>query len=398
MHEPLPEELARTLIGDSPFQRLAALLEGVPSGMSPINLSVGEPHHRFPALAAQALVADLEPLGAYPAAAGTPAFRQAVADWACRRFALRHLDPQTQITALAGSREGLFLAAVTAALESGKKDPVALLPNPFYQSYGAGIVAAGVAPLLLDAHEGNNHLPDIEGLPPALLDRTVFAFFASPSNPAGTIASAERLRAIVETARRHDFLLFADECYSELYRSEPPAGALAVSQDGNYSHVCVFNSLSKRSNLPGLRCGFAAGDPAFIKALIRMRNLCGPQVSVPLQNAAIAAYGDESHVAENRRLYAAKFDLADQIIGHWAGYRRPDAGFFLWLDVGALGGGENFTLRAWQEVGLRFVPGAYLGRRGRDGINPGDDYVRIALVDELDLTQAALTRLARLLN
>ncbi|MCB1476586.1 MAG: aminotransferase class I/II-fold pyridoxal phosphate-dependent enzyme [Rhodobiaceae bacterium] len=390
--------MARSLIGDSPFQRLAALLEGIPSGMTPINLSLGEPHHRYPEVAARAIAADLDPLGAYPAAAGTPAFRQAIANWACRRFELGHLDPQTEITALCGSREGLFLAAVTAALESGKKDPVALLPNPFYQSYGAGIVAAGLSPVLLDAHAGNNHLPDIENVAPDILERTVLAFFASPSNPAGTVASAERLRSIVDTARRHDFYLFADECYSELYQSAPPAGALSVSEEGNFSKVCVFNSLSKRSNLPGLRCGFAAGDPAFIKALIRMRNLCGPQVPVPLQNAAIAAYGDEVHVAENRRLYAAKFDLADEIIGTWPGYRRPEAGFFLWLDVGALGGGESFALRAWQEAGLRFIPGAYLGRRGSDGVNPGDDYVRIALVDDLDLTETALARLARLLN
>jgi len=398
MHEPLSEERALTLIGESPFQRLAALLEGAPPGRPPINLSLGEPHHPFPPLAAEAISADLGTIGAYPAAAGTPAFRQAVADWACRRFGLRHLDPQTQVTAVSGSREGLFLAAVTAALESTKKNPVALLPNPFYQSYGAGIVAAGMAPLLLDAHAGNGHLPEIEAVPAALLDRTVLAYFGSPSNPAGTVASAARMRSIVETARRHDFLLFSDECYSELYGGEPPTGALAVSQDGNYSHVCVFNSLSKRSNLPGLRCGFAAGDAAFIKALVRMRNLCGPQVAVPLQNAAIAAYGDEAHVAENRRLYAAKFDLADRLIGHWPGYRRPEAGFFLWLDVGPLGGGENFALRAWQEAGLRLVPGGYFGRRGAGGVNPGDPYVRIALVDDLELTETALKRLARLLN
>ncbi|MGE0845634.1 MAG: aminotransferase class I/II-fold pyridoxal phosphate-dependent enzyme [Flavobacteriaceae bacterium] len=390
--------MATSLLDESPFVRLAALLGDEAPGMEPINLSVGEPHHPLPAVIAPAFVRDVSGLGKYPAIAGLPEFRSTVADWARRRFGLAALDADREVCILAGSREGLLMAALTARQEFAKPAPVALLPNPFYQAYGASAIAAGLEPVLLPADAGNGYLPSIEAVEPAILERTVVAYFTSPSNPAGTVASPQRMKAVAECARRHDFLLASDECYSEIWFDAPPAGALSATAEHGFSNVIALNSLSKRSSAPGLRCGFAAGDRRFMKSFVRLRNLCGPQVALPVQNAAIAAYGDETHVEENRALYAAKFALADELVGFWPGYRRPQGGFFLWLDVAAAEDDERFALRAWREKGLRMVPGSYFGRPGLDGVNPGAGHVRIALVDDIDLTRDALTRLASLLK
>jgi aspartate/methionine/tyrosine aminotransferase len=273
-----------------------------------------------------------------------------------------------------------------------------LIPNPFYAAYAAGAVAAGCEPVYLPATAATGFLPDLDALPEELLARTVAFFIASPSNPQGAVADLPYLKRIVALARRFGFLVFSDECYSEIYTRHPPAGILEAGGP-DFANVVEFQSLSKRSNLPGLRIGFVAGDRSFLARFLELRNVAAPQVPMPMQRVAIAAYGDEAHVQENRRLYAQKFDLADQIIGDRYGYRRPAGGFFLWLDVSAQGGDEAVTLRLWREAGLRVVPGRYLAREQADGSNPGQGYIRVAMVqDQATTTAEALHRLVTVLR
>jgi aspartate/methionine/tyrosine aminotransferase len=363
-------------------------------------LAVGEPQHVVPAFVGPVLGAHIAEFGRYPMNKGLDEFCQAAASWLGRRFALpRPLDPATEVLVLNGSREGLFLAAVAAArfVEARCGVPAMLIPNPFYAAYAAGAVTAGCEPVYLPAVAANGFLPDLDALSDELLARTVAFFIASPANPQGAVADLAYLSRIVALARRFGFMVFSDECYSEIYTRTAPAGALEAG-GSDFSNVVVFQSLSKRSNLPGLRVGFAAGDPRFMARFLELRNVAAPQVPVPAQRVAIAAYGDEAHVADNRRLYAEKFDLADQIVGNRYGYRRPGGGFFLWLDVSAHGGDEAVTLQLWREAGLRVVPGRYLAREQRDGSNPGRGYIRVAIVQDRDTTAEALHRLVAVLG
>jgi N-succinyldiaminopimelate aminotransferase len=249
----------------------------------------------------------------------------------------------------------------------------------------------------LPATAATGFLPDLDALPEELLARTVAFFIASPANPQGAVAELAYLARIVGLARRHGFLIFSDECYSEIYTRHAPAGMLEAAGP-DFANVIEFQSLSKRSNLPGLRIGFAAGARKFLARFLELRNVSAPQVPMPMQRVAIAAYGDEAHVEENRRLYAQKFDLADQIIGDRYGYRRPAGGFFLWLDVSAQGGDEAATLQLWREAGLRVVPGRYLARDQADGSNPGSGYIRVAMVQDQETTAQALHRLVEVLG
>jgi aspartate/methionine/tyrosine aminotransferase len=272
-----------------------------------------------------------------------------------------------------------------------------LIPNPFYAAYGAGAQAADCEPVYMPATRASGFLPDLDALDDALLARTIAFYLASPSNPQGAVASRAYLDRLAGLARRHGFLVFADECYCEIYSEHAPAGMLEASGP-DFANVVVFHSLSKRSNLPGLRVGFAAGDRRFLAAFLELRNVAAPQVPGPAQHVAVAAYGDEAHVKENRKLYSAKFDLADQIIGDRYGYVRPAGGFFLWLDVAQYGGSEAVTKRLWQEAGVRVVPGRYLAREQADGSNPGADYIRVAMVQDKATTAEALHRLVAVLG
>ena len=384
----------------SPFQRLADLLAPYTPARAPINLTVGEPRHPVPAFVGPVLAREIDGFGRYPAIKGTEAFRRTVADWLERRFGLATgaVDAERGVLPLNGSREGLFYAALEARRRwKGTADrPAILLPNPFYQAYAAGAAAAGCEVVMVDAGPETGFLPDLASLPEELLARTVALYYASPANPQGAVAGRAEWLAAIETARRHGFMLFADECYSEIYRDgRPPLGVLAVAETTpeRFSGLVTFNSLSKRSNLPGLRCGFAAGDPDFLSRWVAFRNMAAPQVPGPVQAVAVAAYSDEAHVAENRRLYDAKFAAAERILGRRWGYATPPGGFFLWLDVAALGGGEAVALRLWREAGVRTIPGGYLAGPGRDGANPGDRWLRIAMVESLALTEEALVRI-----
>lgn len=389
----------------SPFIRLAELLAGIEPGRAPLSAAVGEPQHAMPEFVGSVLAGNLAGFGRYPRAEGTPTFRSAAARWLEQRYALaRPLDADREVLALNGSREGLFSAAIVAQrlvaprkLGAGQK-PAMLLPNPFYAAYAAGAEAAGCEAVILPTTEASGWMPDLDALDPALLDRTVAIYIASPANPQGAVASAAYLGRALELARRHGAFLFSDECYSEIYLGEDkPAGILEVAA-GDFTNAIAFNSLSKRSSLPGLRCGFCAGDAGFLKEFLAFRWVAAPQVPEPLQAVAVAALEDEAHVVHSRDLYRAKFDLADTIIGNRFGYARPGGGFFLWLDVSHLrsesrAGGEAAALKLWREQGLRTVPGGYLARRDLSGANPAEDWLRVALVHDLPTSQEVLTRL-----
>jgi N-succinyldiaminopimelate aminotransferase len=390
----------RADLGRSPFVRLRELLGDTRPGMPAISMAVGEPQHGVPSFVAPVLAAHIEEFGRYPMNKGLDELCEAAVGWLGRRFSLpRALDPATEVLILNGSREGLFLAAIAAARFVGGRRgaPAMLIPNPFYAAYAAGAAAAGCEPVYLPATAETGFLPDLDALSEDLLARTVAFFIASPANPQGAVADHAYFTRMVALARRFGFLVFSDECYSEIYTGRPPAGVLEAAGP-DFANVVEFQSLSKRSNLPGLRIGFVAGDQKFLSRFLELRNVAAPQVPVPAQRVAIAAYGDEKHVAENRRLYAQKFDLADQIIASRYGYRRPRGGFFLWLDVATSGGDEAVALRLWREAGLRVVPGRYLAREQADGTNPGRGYIRVAMVADRDTTAEALHRLVSVLG
>ena len=383
--------------GRSGFVRLTELLTGIEPGQTPINLSVGEPHHPMPDFVGPVLTRHLRDFGRYPMTRGAEPFRLAVAHWLNRRYKLpRPVDPEREVIVLSGSREGLFLAAIAARRYTADRgdNPAVLLPNPFYMAYFAGARAAGCEPIALPATRATNFLPDYDAVSDDLLARSVAIYLCSPANPQGAVLPREAIARIVKRARAAGAMIFADECYSEIWLGdEVPTGVLEVA-DGDFANILTFNSLSKRSSLPGLRCGFAAGDGDFLAAFTEFRNVAAPQVPVPIQEVAAAAYGDETHVEENRRLYRAKFDLADRILGQRYRYHRPDGGFFLWLDVTELGGDEAAARDLWRSRGVRVVPGSYLGHTAPDGSNPGAGYIRAALVDDLASTEQALHRLA----
>jgi N-succinyldiaminopimelate aminotransferase len=391
---------ARALKTRSPFVRLRELLGDTPPGQSAISLAVGEPQHPIPPFVGPVIAAHVAEFGRYPANKGLDEFAAAVAQWLGRRYQLpRPVDPATEVLVLNGTREGLFLAALAArnwvAPRPGR--PAVLIPNPFYAAYAAGAIGADCEPVYLPTTRATGFLPDLDALGEELLARTVAFYIASPSNPQGSVAERSYLDKLTALARRFGFLIFSDECYCEIYSHRAPAGMLEAAGP-DFANVAVFHSLSKRSSLPGLRIGFAAGDRSFMRAYLELRNVAAPMVPTPMQHVAIAAYNDEQHVEENRQLYREKFDLADQIIGDRYRYRRPAGGFFLWLDVSEFGGSETVTQLLWREAGLRVVPGRYLAREQADGSNPGADYVRVAMVQNKEITAEALHRLVAVLG
>jgi aspartate/methionine/tyrosine aminotransferase len=380
----------------SAFARLNDLLAPIQPGQPALNCAVGEPQHAIPDFVGPVLAAHVHEFNKYPAVWGTDGFRQSVAAWAGRRYPGVTLDPASEVMVLSGSREGLFYATLAAAQWqrlSGRRK--VLMPNPYYPPYAASARAANREGVTLDATPETGFLPDLDALTPDALDKTMCFILCSPANPQGAVASRGYLARALDLARKHGFLLFADECYSEIYSDTPPPGALEIAAaTGSLANLVVFNSLSKRSNLAGLRIGFVAGCPAFLRHLAEFRNVSCPQVPLPTQAVAAAAYADETHVDASRALYAAKFDMAERILGNRFGAVRPGGGFFLWLDVRAAGGDEAVAKRLWTEAGLRVVPGSYIAATGADGRNPGAGFIRVALVHDLAITEEALNRLA----
>ncbi|EKE44272.1 aminotransferase, classes I and II [Oceaniovalibus guishaninsula JLT2003] len=373
------------------FPRLRALLDAHAPGGEVIHMTIGEPRHDPPPFIGDVLAANLPGFGVYPPNDGTDGLRDAIAGWLHRRYGVT-VDPATAILPLNGTREGLFNAAIALCPEAGGgPPPVVLTPNPFYQVYAVAALAVAAYPVYVPATAGTGFLPDYAALPRDVLDACVAAYICSPANPQGAVASAEYWRDLIELAERHDFRILADECYSEIWRDAPPPGALQVARDmgADPERVTVFHSLSKRSNLPGLRVGFAAGGPRTIAAMKQLRAYAGAPIPLPLQAVAEACWRDEAHVEASRARYAAKFAMADRIFAGIPGCGAPEGGFFLWLPVED---GEAAALRLWRETGVRVLPGAYLSREAGGG-NPGAGYIRVALVTDEDETERGLTRL-----
>ncbi|MFV0244376.1 MAG: aminotransferase class I/II-fold pyridoxal phosphate-dependent enzyme [Qingshengfaniella sp.] len=373
------------------FPRLRGLLDSHPAGGDILHMSIGEPKHPFPEWVPQVIAEQAAGFGSYPANDGTADLLTAISGWLGRRYGVT-VDPATRIMALNGTREGLFAAALALCPEdkAGKR-PVVLIPNPFYQVYAVAARAAGAEPVYVPATAETGFLPDYASLSADVLDRVAIAYVCSPSNPQGAVAGMDYWLTLLDLAEKHDFRIFADECYAEIYRGPPPPGALeAVQRRGaDPERVVVFHSLSKRSNLPGLRSGFVAAGPDSMIRIRRLRAYAGAPLPPPIQAVSARVWADEAHVQENRRLYAAKFDLADRLFSDVPGYLSPVAGFFLWLPVPD---SEAAALKLWTQTGVRVLPGAYLGR-AVNGLNPGAGYLRVALVAPHDETERGLSRL-----
>jgi succinyldiaminopimelate transaminase len=387
---------------DYPFERLRALLAGIDPApdLTPLNLSIGEPHHAPPALLAETLAA-ADGWGRYPPPRGTAEWGAAVADWLTRRYRLAPgaVAAERHVLPLAGTREGLYLAAslVVPPAGDGAANPVVLLPNPFYQVYIGAAVMAGAEPVYLPAGAATGFLPDLDAVDEATWRRAAAFYLCSPANPQGSVADLDYLTRALALCRRHDVVMMADECYAEIYDAAPPPGALeaCVALGNGFDNVLVFHSLSKRSSAPGLRSGFVAGDERLIARFARLRSYAGATLGLPIQAASAALWRDEDHVAESRALYRAKIDLAERVLDGRFGFRRPPGGFFLWLDVGD---GEEAARTLWRETALRVLPGHYLARPNAAGRDPGKAYIRVALVDDLATTEEALNRLLRTLG
>ncbi|WP_287028967.1 succinyldiaminopimelate transaminase [Pseudomonas sp. UBA6310] len=370
-----------------PFEKLRALLAGVQpvAGKTPIALSIGEPKHASPAFVAQALSDNLAQLAVYPTTLGIPALREAIAGWCQRRFGVPEgwLDAARHVLPVNGTREALF--AFTQTVVERSANGLVVSPNPFYQIYEGAALLAGATPHYLPCLAENGFNPDFDAVPAEVWQRTQILFLCSPGNPTGALVPVETLKKLIALADEHDFVIAADECYSELYFDEenPPPGLLSACAElgrSDFRRCVVFHSLSKRSNLPGLRSGFVAGDADILKAFLLYRTYHGCAMPVQTQLASVAAWGDEAHVRANRDLYRAKYDAALDILEPVLDVQRPDGGFYLWaktpMDDAA------FTRALFAEEHVTVVPGSYLSREV-DGFNPGAGRVRMALVAPL---------------
>jgi aspartate/methionine/tyrosine aminotransferase len=397
----------RNLQAHYPFGRLNRLLEGVRPGApglglagtapdAPVPLHLGEPRNQPPDFVAEELTRAAAGWSRYPLPRGTLDYRQACADWLNLRYGLPKgmVDPETSVLAVPGTREGLFFAAL--ANTSADSGAAILIPNPCYHVYYSATSAAGAEPVFVAATAETGFQPDYTALDAALLDRTELAYFCTPSNPQGAIADLDQLQALIRLARAHDFTVAFDECYAEIYTGAPPPGALqaAAALGGSLDNLLVFHSLSKRSSAPGLRCGFAAGDPERIAALEVMMSTGGAGVSLPVCAAGARLWREEDHAAANRKRYQENFAIAERVLGNRFGFRKPGGGFFLWLEVGD---GEAAALKLWREAGIKVLPGAYMCRSVDGEENPGAAFIRIALIYDADYTEAALRRVVEVL-
>ena len=395
-----------------PFEKLSILLESATQSRTtgigphisyhPLNLSVGEPKHPVSPFIRQAMANALDDIGVYPTTRGELFLRQAIARWLEQRFQLTEgaVDPQKNILTVNGTREALFsiaqvLTDPNQGKSSAKEGPYVLMPNPFYQIYEGAAFMAGAQPYYVPCKESQHFLPDYHNVPAAILERTVLLYLCSPGNPTGTVFSHEQLTRLIELAHRYRFTLVADECYSEIWYNQQPHGLLqAAFHSGlkDFSRCLVFHSLSKRSNMPGARSGFVAGDAGILAHYFRLRTYTGCTTPPFIQRAAATAWSDEKHVQENRLAYQHKLEDALTLLSPVLPVQRPDAGFYLWLRVP--GGGESFAHRLYRDYNVTVLPGSYLGRPDSSGSNPGADYVRIALVAPIEENRQAMQRIA----
>ncbi|MDG0988812.1 MAG: aminotransferase class I/II-fold pyridoxal phosphate-dependent enzyme [Yoonia sp.] len=381
-----PERFSNLPVATWP--RLRALLDVPTKATETINMTIGEPRHAFPAFVGEILATNLSGFGKYPNNNGTDDLLDAISGYLERRYGID--VPNGQIMNLNGTREGLYNAAMALCPEvkNGQK-PVILTPNPFYQVYAVASLSVNADPIYVPATPDTGNLPDFAALSDEVLNKTAIAYVCSPANPQGAVADRAYWETLIGLAEKHDFQIFADECYAEIYRDAPPVGAMQVARDmgADPERVLIFHSLSKRSNLPGLRSGFCAGGPQSIAKIRSLRAYAGAPVAGPIQAVSAAAWADDDHVVENRALYHQKYKIADDTLGHVPGYQSPQAGFFLWLPVD---NGEQAAVKLWQETGVRTLPGAYLSQT-QDGQNPGDTFIRVAMVAPTQELQRGLT-------
>jgi N-succinyldiaminopimelate aminotransferase len=384
------------LLQPYPFERLRELLAGVvpPKALPHINLSIGEPQHPTPSLLKQAIGESLGALSRYPLTRGLPELRAALAEWIARRYTLDGFDADRQVIPVAGTREALF-AVAQALLDPSESDALVLCPNPFYQIYEGATLLAGAKPLFVNALAANDFRPDWESIPEATWRRVRLVFACTPNNPNGRVMPLAEWKLLFELADRHGFVIVADECYSEIYfdESSPPLGALAAARElgrDGFPRLIVMGSLSKRSNAPGLRSGFAAGNAALLDRFVLYRTYHGAAVSNTVQLASIAAWKDEAHVRDNRRLYREKFAAFHAIVNPVLPLTMPQAAFYFWAAV--TGDDAQFARDLFSAANVTVLPGSFIAREA-NGVNPGRGHVRIALVSTVEESVEAARRL-----
>ncbi len=379
-----------------PFEKLAKLKDGLmpPTELEHIALSIGEPKHKPPQFVLDHLNKNIGEIAKYPTTKGGDELRESIANWLQKRFQLKTLDPGSQVLPVNGTREALF-AFTQAVCDGNKKNGLVLSPNPFYQIYEGAAYLAGLEPHFLNCLESNNFIPDYEAVPEDIWQRTQILFLCTPGNPSGAVTSVEQFQYLIELAHKHDFILASDECYSELYPNEdnPPPGLLQASAamgNDDFSRCLVFHSLSKRSNLPGLRSGFIAGDAKVLKYFLSYRTYHGCAMALPNQLASIVAWNDEDHVKQNRDYYRQKFSDVFSSLKDNYDIRLPDAGFYFWLKTPI--DDETFAAELFRTQNITVLPGRYLSRT-INGINPGEGFIRMAMVAEVEECQEASRRL-----
>ena len=379
-----------------PFDKLKALYATVTpaTGHTPIPLYIGEPKHPTPGFLKDAIVTNLGGLAGYPLTAGLPELRSAIAGWIARRYGLPAIDPDTQVLPVLGSREALF-AIAQVVIDRRKTDPVVISPNPFYQIYEGAALLAGATPVYLATPDHSGIPTDFGSIPESIWNRTQLFYTCSPANPSGRVMPLNEWKTLFELADRHDFYIASDECYSELYfdESNPPLGGMQAAKllgRLDYSRLIVFSSLSKRSNVPGMRSGFVAGDRNLIKSFWLYRTYHGSAMCPTFQAASIAAWGDEFHVRENRRLYLEKYKAVLPLIQKPLSTFMPEGGFYLWIRTPIPD--PEFARELYARYNVSVLPGSYLAREV-NGINPGSSYIRIALVASIDECVEAARRI-----
>jgi N-succinyldiaminopimelate aminotransferase len=385
------------LLQPYPFEKLRQLFAGAtpPAHLKEIKLSIGEPQHETPAFIKEALTANLAGLANYPTTQGSAALRQGIAAWIGRRYGIPAPNPATEVVPVNGSREALF-AFAQAVIDGSRPGAAVICPNPFYQIYEGAALLAGATPLFLNTQPAHGFTMDFGVVPAPTFARTQLVYVCSPGNPTGKVMNLDDWARLFELADRHDFVIASDECYSEIYFDEakPPLGGLEAARKlgrDDYRRLVMFSSLSKRSNVPGLRSGFVAGDAAIIRQFLLYRTYHGGAMNPAVQAASLAAWNDEAHVRENRRLYAEKFDKVTPIVARHLETSVPDAGFYLWARTPIPD--TDFARELHRQYNVTVLPGSFLARDA-DGVNPGANYVRIALVAGRDECLEAAQRIA----
>jgi N-succinyldiaminopimelate aminotransferase len=383
------------LLQPYPFQRLRELFAGITPNpaYSAINLSIGEPKHATPQLIKDALTQNLAGLATYPTTIGSLALREAISAWIARRYNIAAPNPETAILPVNGSREALF-AFAQVVIDSSKPNPIVISPNPFYQIYEGAAFLAGATPYFLNTSPENNHAMDFTSVPAEILKRTQLVYVCSPGNPSGKVMSLEQWKTLFELSDKYGFVIAADECYSEIYFDEktPPLGALQAASllARSHANLIVFGSLSKRSNVPGMRSGFVAGDEKIIEKFTLYRTYHGCAMSPTVQAASIAAWNDEAHVIENRRLYAQKFNAVTPMLAKVLEVEMPDAAFYLWAR--SQESDTELAIKLYRDLNITVLPGSFLARKAH-GINPGQNFIRMALVASYEECIEAATRM-----